>query len=56
MYVMLQSIGQLGTVQGVGNNGNVAVLMKTRLWTFNPLCLRPAEREEENQVSSESFV
>lgn len=54
MYT-LQSVGQLGSVQGVSNDGNVAVLMKTRLWTFNPLCLRPAERGEEQEVSSESF-
>jgi E3 ubiquitin-protein ligase mind-bomb len=49
---MTNAVGQLGSVQGVNNDGNVAVLMKTHLWTFNPLCLRHAEKEEEQEVSS----
>ena len=51
--VSLQAVGQLGSVQGVNNDGNVAVLMKAHLWTFNPLSLRRAEKEEEQEVSSE---
>ena len=51
--VSLQAVGQLGSVQGVNNDGNVAVLMKAHLWTFNPLSLRRAEKEEEQGVSSE---
>ena len=56
VYTLLffsQSLGQLGSVQGVDNDGNVAVLMKTHLWTFNPLCVRQAEKEEEQAVSSQ---
>ena len=52
----LQSVGQLGSVQGVSSDGNVAVLMKTHMWTFNPLCLRQAEKEEKQGVSSKITV
>ena len=56
LYMCVQAVGQLGSVQGVNNDGNVAVLMKTHLWTFNPLCLRHAEKEEEQEVSSQRNI
>ena len=49
---MEQIVGHMGSVQGVNNDGNVAVMMKARLWTFNPLCLRRADKEDEQEVSS----
>ena len=48
-----QAIGQLGSVMGVTNDGNVSVLIKAKRWKFNPLCIRQADKEEEQEVSSE---
>ena len=48
-------MGQLGSVMGVDAAGNVSVLIKANLWTFNPLCVRLADKEEEQEVSSQSI-
>ena len=40
---------------GVDAAGNVSVLIKANLWTFNPLSVRLADKEEEQEVSSQSI-
>ena len=56
-YIFLsQAIGQLGSVQGVDNKGNVIVYMKGHMWTFNPLCIKLAEKEEKQEVTGEGMA
>lgn len=40
-------------MQGVDNKGNVIVYMKGHMWTFNPLCIKLAEKEEKQEVTGE---
>lgn len=53
---MSDAVGQLGSVMGVDAAGNVSVLIKTNMWTFNPLCVRLADKEEEQEVSSSEVL
>jgi len=43
---MATTVGQLGVVKGVSNEGNAIVVVKRRLWIFNPLCLSAAPEEK----------
>ena len=52
-FVLSQIVGQLGTIQGTNNNGNIIVFMKGQPWILNPFCVKMAEKGEEQEVSSE---
>jgi len=45
-------VGQLGVVKGVNNEGNALVVVKRRLWIFNPLCLSAAPGETVSDFQS----
>jgi len=48
----MQTVGQLGVVKGVNNEGNALVVVKRRLWIFNPLCLSAAPGETVSDFQS----
>lgn len=48
----VQTVGQLGVVKGVSNEGNAIVVVKGRLWIFNPLCLSAAPGEKVSDFQS----
>lgn len=48
----MQTVGQLGVVKGVNNEGNAIVVVKRRLWIFNPQCLSAAPEEKVSDFQS----
>ena len=51
VHVLLQALGQIGHVRGVDNSGGVVVFVNGNIWTFNPLCVKLAEKEEQEEAS-----
>ena len=41
-----QSLGQLGRVEKLVDNGSAAVKVNGRIWRLDPLCLTPAPGEQ----------
>ena len=46
IIVIPQSIGQTGKVVSVDSDGDVKIEVSGGSWTYNPLCLIPANKEK----------
>ena len=55
MFVSTQSLGQLGRVERLLDDGSVAVVVNGRRWILDPRCLVPVPGEQPQDEGSEYY-
>ena len=53
---MIQSLGQLGRLAVMVEDGTAVVTVNGRRWLLDPLCLKPAPGEQPENEESEIFL